>query len=388
MYFQQHEKMMNRDKVLATLFEHRQLTKLEISRITNLSIPTVTSNITSLMEDGLVDEAGVANSTGGRKPKIVRLLPNSRYSIGVEITPSKVKLVLINLFCEIQLRKEFSLVELKTTSGFRQAMVKMAEVIQEIIKELQIPSECIMGIGISVPGTVNRDQFVLELVPNLGVKQFSLQFLKDMFAFPLYIENEANAGALGELVLNKQATDDHTVYVSITEGIGTSIMSKDGFYKGNKERAGEFGHMHIGNSDRICSCGRTGCWELFSSETALLTMYKEQTEVVQPNLVDIMERYIARDEDAQFVVKKYLYNISLGIQNILLAIDPKQIIIGGELAKYSEHLITELRNFVFSQAVFHNEQDVEINFSTLYTDSSILGAAITPYKQLFLTDEE
>src|SRR5690606_39955347 len=67
MYFQQHEKMMNRDKVLATLFEHRQLTKLEISRITNLSIPTVTSNITSLMEDGLVDEAGVANSTGDRK---------------------------------------------------------------------------------------------------------------------------------------------------------------------------------------------------------------------------------------------------------------------------------------------------------------------------------
>ncbi|MFC5465330.1 ROK family transcriptional regulator [Lederbergia graminis] len=388
MYVQQHEKMINRDKVLATLFEHRQLTKLDISRITNLSIPTVTSNITSLIELGIVDEAGVANSTGGRKPKIVRLLPNSRFSIGVEITPTKVKLVIINLFCEIQLRKEFSLDELKTTSGFHRAMIKMADVVQEMIKELHIQSQCIMGIGISVPGTVNREQFVLELAPNLGLKQFSLQFLKDMFPFPLYIENEANAGAFGELMLDKQASDEHTVYVSITEGIGTSIISKDGFYKGNKERAGEFGHMHTGNSERVCSCGRTGCWELFSSETALLNLYKEQTGVEQPKLAEIMERHIAKDEDAQIVVKQYLQNIALGIQNILLAIDPKQIIIGGELAKYSDQLIIELRKFIFSQAVFHNEQDVDINFSSLYTDSSILGAAITPYKQLFLTDEE
>ncbi|WP_284036574.1 ROK family transcriptional regulator [Neobacillus sp. 114] len=388
MYIQNLEKLNNRDKILATLYSHRQLTKFDIAQKTNISIPTVTSNLTKLLEEGLVEEAGIAESTGGRKPKIIRLIPNALYSIGVEIAPTKVSMVLINLCCQIQSREEFLLDEFDITADFHRIILKLTDEIKQMVHDLDIPLSRIAGIGLSVPGTVDREHFVLELAPNLGVKQFSLEFLNEMFPFPIYIENEANAGAFGELLLGRKQVGEQTVYVSITEGIGASIMTKDGFYRGNKERAGEFGHMHIGYSEKLCKCGRTGCWELFSSETVLLDRYNQTKHTIGGTLDDIAAQYKAGDEDTKAVVSEYLNNLALGLQNILLAIDPKEIVIGGNLAKHGNLFIDELRDLVFEKSVFHSSSDVDILFSTLNADSSILGAAVTPFQKVFNTDEQ
>lgn len=388
MYINHLERLNNRDKILSIMHKYHELTKFELAQKTNISIPTVTSNVKKLMKEGLIDESGVATSTGGRKPKINRIIPNSRFSIGVDITPTKLKIIVIDLCFNVKKKEEFLLDQFKIANDLHQVIVKVAEEIHKILTNLMIPLSKITGICLAVPGTVNRENYMLELAPNLGIKEFSLKFLRDIFSFPIYIENEANAGAFGEMILGhrKHEPEDQIVYVSITEGIGTSIITKEGFFKGNKERAGEFGHMHIGITDKPCKCGRIGCWELFSSETTFLDMYKKAKGITVASIDEIVQQYVAKDKETRDVVSQYLNNLALGLQNILLAIDPKTIIIGGELARYSEHFIEELRNLVFSKSVFHSEKDVEIMFSNLDMEASLLGAAVTPFKKLFISD--
>lgn len=388
MYINHLDRLNNRDKILSTLHKYRELTKFELAQKTNISIPTVTSNVKKLMNEGLIEESGVANSTGGRKPKINRILSDSRFSIGVDVTPTKLKIVVIDLCFNVKRKEEFLLHQFEIANDFHQIIVKMVEEVHGILADMKIPLSKIIGICLSVPGTVNRENYMLELAPNLGVKEFSLKFLKEIFSFPVYIENDANAGAFGEMILGdrQHEIDDQVVYVCIAEGIGTSIMTKEGFFKGNKERAGEFGHMYIGNTDKPCKCGRTGCWELFSSEPIFIDMYKKKKGITMASIDKIVQQYVGKDKDTQEVVSQYLNNLALGLQNILLAIDPKIIIIGGGLAKYQELFIDELRDLVFSKSVFHSEKDVEIIYSNLHTDASLLGAAVTPFKKVFISD--
>jgi len=104
---QEQIKEINRVKIIKLIKEREAITKQKIARELNLSIPTVTSNIKELLQEGLVEEAGVAKSTGGRKPVVVKFLKNARYSFGVNITTDKVEIVLVNLNVEIIVKEVF-----------------------------------------------------------------------------------------------------------------------------------------------------------------------------------------------------------------------------------------------------------------------------------------
>lgn len=373
-------KMINQKKIMQLLYRNKELTKLEISRTLNLSIPTVITNINELIEQGFLDEAGVGESSGGRKPVIVRFLPNSRYSIGVCITKDQIRIILTNLNFDVIAEKYFDMPE--ELESFESLIFEINDEIENLISINGIQREKILGIGFSLPGTVNEERLLLENAPNLNLKNISFKEYEDIFKFPLYIENEANASADAEAFINFSNIRNSLIFLSITEGVGAGIIIGENVYNGYNKRAGEFGHMTIVKDGKQCSCGKKGCWELYASKKALSNEYKRVFNNKDMNLREFFE--LSKDDlKAKEILSNYLDCLAEGIKSIILMLDPENIILGGEICNYKTLIEEDLKNKIFEENSFYNEKDCKILFSDLNENASIFGAVLLSMKNLF-----
>ncbi|WP_242655206.1 ROK family transcriptional regulator [Clostridium cellulovorans] len=374
-------KKINQNNVLYLLYRHDQLTKHDIAKKLGISIPTVVTNINELIELGFVEEAGVGKSTGGRKPVIVKFLPDSRYSMGVVITKDYVRMVLTNLHFEIIKEVSISIDEELQSIDYIIEAVK--EFQKNVCEELSIDENKILGIGFSLPGTVNEKTLILENAINLGIK--NIDFKNYDFNCPVYIENEANASAYAEYFVYPDKSNSKLIFVSITEGIGTGIVFNSLLYKGANKRAGEWGHMTIVKDGKSCACGKNGCWEVYASSKALLKTYNKDTGLKRRNISEI---FMELDEDykTQKVVDEYLEYLAEGIKNIILIMDPDKIVIGGEIAFYEDYIKEALNEKVYKPNAFFTAKDCKIEFTKLKANASVIGAALLPVMPLFFNN--
>ncbi len=313
-------KNYNRRKIINLLTVKRELTRQSISLKTGISIPTVATNIQELIEEGLVEEAGTAESTGGRKAIIARYLPDSRVSFGVEFTQEKVRIILSNLDLEVRFESELSI---ESFGRIDEVVNRTSDEIEHILLSLKIPHEKVLGVGFSLPGTVNQNKMTLELAPNLGMKDIQFKPFENIFRYPIFIENEANAGALAEMKFGKPSKSSELIYVSVARGIGTGLIIHGKLYKGKNQRAGEFGHMTVVPDGKLCNCGRKGCWELYASEKALMERYFQAMEIQNPvgySISDFLKSLKSGDKTVINLWNEYLDYFALGIQNIMSGI--------------------------------------------------------------------
>lgn len=373
-------KMLNQKKIMQLLYRDKELTKQEISKALKLSIPTVITNINELAEQGFLDEAGVGESSGGRKPKIVRFLPNARYSVGVCITKDQIRIILTNLNFDIIDEKYLDMPE--NLGCLESLILEINKEIESLINTNEIQTERVLGIGFSLPGTVNEEKLLLENAPNLNLKNISFKDYENIFKFPLYIENEANASADAESFINFSNIRNSLIFLSITEGVGAGVIIGDNVYNGYNKRAGEFGHMTIVKDGKQCSCGKKGCWELYASKKALSSEYKKAFNDKEMNLREFFE-LSKNDLKAKEILSNYLDYLAEGIKSIILMLDPENIILGGEICNYKYVIETDLKNKIFEENNFYNERDCKIIFSGLNENASIFGAALLAMKNLF-----
>ncbi|MGV8979757.1 ROK family protein [Clostridium sp.] len=367
-------KSHNQKRIINLLYREKCLTKQEISKRLQISIPTVITNVKEIIEQGFLEEAGVAKSNGGRKPTIVSFLPNSRYSLAVNMIKDEIRIILINL--DFEIISEKTLKDLDDFSDIKLIFSKIKAEIQNIIDFNNIPISKILGIGFSVPGTVNSAKLTLISAPNLKLKNINFREFEETFNIPVYIENEANAAANAEAFISFGGIKNNLVFVSITEGIGSGIIIRDDIYRGFNKRAGEFGHMTIVKDGRQCNCGKTGCWEMYASEKALLE------ECEESSLGEFLIKS-QTNENYKKILENYLDYLAEGVKNIILILDPRSIIIGGKIAYYKDLLQKELQSKIFTQNTLYNENECKVMFSNLKQDASIFGAAFLTMEKLF-----
>ena len=375
----------NRKKILNLIAEKREYTKQSISKEIGVSIPTVISNINELIEEGLVEEAGVEGSTGGRKPIIVRFLPDSKYSFGVEFTLNNVRVILTNLDSQIKFDVTFQAKDFKNIDDI---INRIHEIITNVLRDAKISPMDILGIGFSLPGTVNEEKLILELAPNISLKNIDFNKYAQLLKFPVYIENEANSAAFGELNLGIAKKMRNLVYISINEGIGAGVVIQDHLYKGKNKRAGELGHMTIVPNGKSCNCGRKGCLEQYASKKSLMEDYNSRSLKPVDTLKEFFTRVDQKENLAILELQKYINFLAIGIQNIVLILDPHYVVLGGEVSDFSEYYLEDLKEKVFVQNSFYDSNDLKMFTSKLKKDASILGAALLPFQKLFSINEK
>lgn len=371
----------NRKKILQLLIRNRESTIPEIAQETRISIPTVAKNISQLVKEGMAQEAGVSVSTGGRKPMMIKFLPDSYYAFGVDFGIEDVRIVLTNLDSAMKADRILRNVDY---NDFDRLLQMVQQEVNSILLEKSITASHILGIGMSLPGTVNEETRFLKLAPNIGLKNLGFAKYASLFPFPMFLENDANAAAMAELTLGAAKNMENLIYIAVMpQGIGCGIVVGGHLYRGKNKRAGELSHMAIASHGRQCSCGRKDCWEMYASTNALVNMYREKTGKEIHSIHEVFACLRKYEPAAAEVFNEYLDYLAAGIKNIILIQDPHYIIIGGVLSVFEEFFLEPLREKVFVENDFYDRNDVEVMCSTLKSDASVLGAALLPFEKVF-----
>lgn len=377
---QEQIKEMNRVKIIKIIKDRKEITKQEIAELLRLSIPTVTTNINQLVEEGLVEEAGVAKSTGGRKPIVLKFVENAKYSFGVNISCSKVDILLINLNAKQIDRESFDYPE---NCDFNSLLEQLKVKVFEMIVSNKIDKKNVIGVGLALPGLVDDDMMVLEYAPNIGVKDFHFDGFQNTLGLKLCIENEANIAAFAEQLMGNARDKSNSVYVSITEGVGTGIIINNHIYKSNQKKAGEFGHIRISDEPKACKCGRTGCWETFASKNALIHYYCDYKNLSNASFDEIFEAFHQGEKEAKAALERYISYLFKGIENIVLALNPDYVIIGGELGKYDSEIMALAKETIPLVGEYLEYEGTKILFSGLNNSGALIGSALLPLEEIF-----
>jgi glucokinase len=219
--------------------------------------------------------------------------------------------------------------------------------------------------------------------------EFKERFSLDV---PVNLENDANAAALGEYVHSGEGTDSF-VFITLGTGVGGGIIIDGKIHSGFNYAAGELGHTVICHDGRLCSCGRRGCWEAYSSATALSAMTKEKileckAQRIPSIMIDEYEangRVSARtafaamkkgDAPGKEVVDKYIDYLACGITNMINIFQPEILTIGGGVCNERDYLLKPLMEKVdHAQYTRSSKKKTKVVIAELGNDAGIIGAA-------------
>ena len=368
-------KEINYKKILQLLCKGEEWTKLDLANTLKLSIPTVTTNINELKQIGIIEEVESDIYTGGRRPKIIKSIPNSRVAIGLGITKSTVTVVIMNLKNEVLIKKEKEYL----TDHFIDYIKVGKSLGDECLFELGIKEEQVLGIGISIPGTINQNKQVVEHT-NMGYSNIQLSDIYNLFNYSVFIDNEANLSLLAERQQGAYEEFDDLIYIGINEGLGGGIFIAGKLFKGINGRAGEFGQMQIEDfqGEELIESGNEV--EDYISTKGLIDKYNTLS-LKRINYFAEFERLIKEeDEVAEKVLLKAVQVLHMVIYNLNMIFDIPNFIIGGKVGR----LIKEEQ--IFNISIFEDEMlglsDLNIYFSDL-RGTTAMGAALLPLIDLY-----
>lgn len=366
-------KEINTSIVMDTIIRYDSISRARISEITGLNKGTVSSLVFELINQQLVFETGIGASSGGRKPVMLQFNGDTGYVIGIDLGVNYILTILTNLQGLIICEHQEDIIGLNS-----QEIIPL--LVQAIgIVSSQAPSSPygIVGIGIGVPGMVDAEGTVL-FAPNLGWTHVDLRAAVQIYypEMPIFVDNEANMGAIGEKQYGAGKKVANLIYISVGIGIGTGIILKNEVFRGTAGYSGETGHMTIDANGRLCRCGNRGCWELYASEQALTEIGKS----LQPDgVIGTFESYIASAEAGQKSIieafEKIGHYLGIGIANIMNIFNPDLIIIGNRLTKAERWLSRPLQETVNQRALPIQRQSAVVQFSNLSSHSTALGAS-------------
>jgi len=362
----------NKSLVLDTIKRDSPISRATIASQTGLNKGTVSSLVSDLIDDHLIYESGPGESSGGRRPVMLLFNESAGYSIGIDVGVNYLLGILTDLNGNIHQEKITTFNNL----SYEEIEQKLFDTIDYLNNLVPESPYGIIGIGVGVPGTVDKSGNIL-LAPNLGWKNINLKkVLESKYNLPTVIENEANAGAYGEKKFGVGKDFTNIIYVSAGIGIGVGLILNGALYKGNNGFSGELGHMTIKVDGTKCRCGNEGCWELYASEQALINK-TEQLDIPLPangefalnNLFMLAEN---GNEEAITLFNQIGDYLGVGINNIINIFNPQQVIIGNRIAT-SQKWIEKSLHERLNQALWFQKSDLQINFSELSTLSTALG---------------
>lgn len=372
-------KKNNKALVLSLIIEKETISRADIASVTGLNKTTVSSLVNELLEEDLIYESGPGVSSGGRRPVILHFNKKAGYAIGIDIGVNYILAVLTDLKGQIIVEKSQNL----SRTSYSAIMNNVQTMIQSLMNDMPESRYGIVGIGVGVPGIVNKEGSVL-LAPNLGWTNIQLKDdLEKMFNVPIIIENEANAGAVGEQQFGAGQDYENILYVSAGIGIGVGIILNNELYQGKSGFSGEMGHMIIELNGKHCNCGSRGCWEAYASENALLEMAGESIDSLE-SLIELAQN---GEKSAIDLFEKIGQYLGFGINNIINTFNPDQVIIGNRLAMVREWIEQPILTTIENHTLAFHQKETHLEFSKLGKYSTALGVSAFVVDNFIKTEE-
>lgn len=352
---------MNRATVLKVIRDLRTTSRSDISQITGLNKATVSHIVDELIAEQFVLEVGYGSSSGGRKPILLRFNANAAYAIGLNMQITHITTVVCNVRGETAYTRTTP-IELGKDDAKDQILSLLESEIQLAMAGAPKSPYGIVGACVALPGMVNFKSGTVYYLPNAFTGEWNIkQELASRVEIPILLDNDANCGAWNEYVGNG-AQVRNLVYVNAGVGLGAGLVIDGRLYRGRDGMAGEFGHMSIMPFGSQCLCGSYGCWEEYGSERSLLRYLFENGE--DASLLDDSKSIIAQAlTQAQGDNRAYIrafhtlgQQLGIGIANIMNALNPDEIILGGNVVDAATFVVPEIQRMVNHRALFKNKK--------------------------------
>jgi glucokinase len=244
----------------------------------------------------------------------------------------------------------------------------------------------VIAASIMVPGPVDSEKAVILQAPNLpSLLNFPLKTeLEQKLGWPVFIENDANAAAVGEMWMGAARGCHNVVSVTLGTGVGGGVILDGELWRGSHGSAGEIGHTTVDPFSGLkCKCGNTGCLELFASATAIVRMTREslssfpqsKLKLDQLTAEKVYDAGRAGDELALAVFKRCGMYLGIGLANLISLIDPQIIVIAGGAGNGWDLFATEMYRQVEERASRTTAQQVKIVRAECGDNAGLLGAA-------------
>ncbi|MBP1573455.1 MAG: ROK family glucokinase [Oscillospiraceae bacterium] len=310
-----------------------------------------------------------------------------KYFIGIDLGGTNIKAGVVNENYEI-ITKATCKTNLPRPA--EDICADMAKVSLEAVEKAGLTVDDIECIGIGTPGIANSAEGIIEYSNNLGFDNVPVvELMRKHIDKPVYVENDANAAAYGEFVAGAAKGANNAVAITLGTGVGGGIIINGKIYSGSNFAGAEIGHMVIEVDGPQCTCGRKGCFEVFSSATGLIRMTKEAMEADKQSLMWEMSKeddhisarlafnaMRAGDKSATEVVNKYIKYLAAGITNTINIFQPDILCIGGGVCNEGDPLLVPMKELVAKEVYTRaSKKNTQIVIASLGNDAGIIGAA-------------
>ncbi|MFI7287753.1 ROK family protein [Streptomyces anulatus] len=360
----------NLERVVRAVRMAGSLTQAEIARSTGLSAATVSNIVRELKDGGTVEVT--PTSAGGRRARSVSLSGDAGIVIGVDFGHTHLRVAVGNLAHQVLAEESEPLdVDASSAEGFDRAEV----LVKRLIEATGIGPDKVIGIGLGVPGPIDVESGTLgstSILPGwTGINPS--EELSGRLGVPVYVDNDANLGALGELVWGSGRGVKDLAYIKVASGVGAGLVIDGTIYRGPGGTAGEIGHITLDESGPVCRCGNRGCLETFTAARYVLPLLQPSHG---PGLT--MERVVqlAREGDpgCRRVIGDVGRHIGSGVANLCNLLNPSRVVLGGSLAEAGELVLGPIRDSVSRYSIPSAARQLSVLPGALGGRAEVLGA--------------
>ncbi len=387
------KKHFQKKRIVRTLNLHGSLSIAEMAKYVEVSTPTMQGLLDELIEEDIVKSMGAGSSKGGRRPTLYGLRRKAFYVLSIDIGTHSTRFAIF----DSANKKVMPVQEIPLLLKNDMASVKkIYEAAMLQVKESKIKPEHILGVGIDMPGLVERDKGINHSLFNF--EKPIAEIFSRLFNKPVVIENDAQAKALAEFRFGKAVGKKHVLVIQIGWGVGMGMILNGKPYYGARGFSGEFAHIPmVDEKGYLCSCGMRGCLETVSSGAALRryaiegieagemtliqNMANEKTEQITPRL--IIAAAHNGDQFAISIISKIGFDLGKGIASLVQILDPEMVILAGRLADAGTYLVTSVNQGLQQYSFAIIRKDMELTISELAEESSLLGNVISLLEMIF-----
>lgn len=387
---QEKQQQINRALILNLLRKKGLCSRADLARLSGLRGATITNIINEFIQADMVVEEGILTGCKGRRSIGIKINGEKYKVLGIKIGRKSYSIAVLGIDNQLYEVKHFLCSEPTIASDM------IAEIKKNARKMMDDASGEVLAIGVAVPGPYKKKNGKLVFMTNsAGFENVDIlnEVQKD-FDIPVFIENDANAGAIAEQWKHDEASEqleENLVYVVAGEGIGCGIISKGELLRGESNTAGEIGHCSINFEGPVCECGNRGCLEMYCSMEVLKKNIRkriqegELTTLKSDFSYEELRMAIAKND--MLAVEEYTKAcefLGIGIVNVINQINPGNIIIGDLLAELDDRdiFIGTIQKTVQKRVRQSIWEDLNIERSAIKEDAILVGAGMAALERI------
>ncbi|TBL75023.1 ROK family protein [Paenibacillus thalictri] len=369
MIYLQQVKQSNMSVILERIWQHNQISRVELVEHTSLTSGTITNLTHELIELNILRETEAVSGTVGRKRVLLGFDPHTFRVIGLDISRSSIELVVMDLNGTIMQSAERDMTGIQGPDAYLKVI---RELVADAKKSIDAAGCRVLGLGVGVPGPIDHAKGTIVSPPNFpGWSGFPLQMkLEEEFGLVTLIEDDARTSALAERRYGLGKNVKHLVFVTMGAGIGGGVVTDGKIVRGTNGLCGQVGHMTIVLDGKLCDCGNRGCWETVGSIPGILSRWPHGS-----TLAELRSAALSGDQEAIKCIHDTLVYLEAAMINIQNLYDPELIVLGGSLypmlADYMDHVKQRLRSRIYAFA----KDRLNIEAATFKASQSAVGAA-------------